>query len=118
MSELYLCSAILFIICVLILVYAIGKANHRNYKESVRASRGDFPFAEIPPRPGGPPRDIPKCKPRTGIIEDMRHLGMLRQKPKYITVEAVFGKKWIGEGALIADNQDLMDELERRLQND
>lgn len=63
----------------------------------------------------GPPRDIPKCKPRSGIIEDiiervksepdfngyqkvneMKHLGMLRQKPKYITVEVAIGKKWIG----------------------
>ena len=33
--------------------------------------------------------------PEMSGVEELKHLGMLREKPRYITVEAVFGKKWI-----------------------
>lgn len=96
----------------------------------------------VPPMPGGPPRDIPKCKPRGSAgspnvdivapdeppkwyrgetiplnvkckpfrneAEELRHLGMLMQKPKFS-----FSK--VHKGGVIMSGQDLMDELERRL---
>lgn len=80
MTELYLCSAILFTVCLIFLIWISGK---------------------VKTRPGGPPREIPKCKPRHIHIEkcppreidpmikinELKHLGMLRQTRKTINID-------------------------------